>query len=157
MAYAESTSVSVESSKAEIERTLQRYGADQFMHGWTNYQAVVSFKMNERHIKFLLTLPDRNDAQFQKTPTGKKRTANQVEKEYEQACRQRWRALNLVIKAKLEAVAAGISAFEDEFMANIALPDGSTVGEFMRPQIAQAYETHNMPQLLPFFAGENDA
>lgn len=150
MAYAENTSVSVEKSKAEIEKTLQRYGADQFMHGWTNYQAMVSFQMYDRHIKFLLTLPDRKDERFQKTPTGKKRTALQIEKEYEQACRQRWRALNLVIKAKLEAVEAGISEFEDEFMANIALPDGSTVGQFMRPQIARAYETHNMPQLLPF-------
>lgn len=33
MAYAENTSVSSEKSRAEIERTLQKYGADQFMYG----------------------------------------------------------------------------------------------------------------------------
>ena len=153
MAYAENTSVSTDRSKSEIEKTLQRYGADQFMYGWNASQAIVSFQMQNRHIKFLLPMPDRNDPRFQKTPTGKKRTATQVEKEYEQACRQRWRALNLVIKAKLEAVESGITTFEDEFMAHIALPDGSTVGDFMRPQITQAYETRQMPNLLPMLKG----
>jgi len=54
-----------------------------------------------------------------------------------------------VIKAKLEAVEAGIAVFEDEFMANIVLPNGSTVSQFMLPQIAQAYESGNMPNMLP--------
>ena len=35
---------------------------------------------------------------------------------WEQACRQRWRALALVIKAKLEAIDAEISTFEEEFL-----------------------------------------
>ena len=55
---------------------------------------------------------------------------------YDQACRQRWRALLLVIKAKLEAVTAGISTIETEFLANIVLPDNTIcVGEWMLPQI----------------------
>lgn len=62
---------------------------------------------------------------------------------------QKWWALYLVIKAKLEAVESGISCFEDEFMANIVLPDGSLVGDFMRPQIAAAYDMGTMPALLP--------
>ena len=37
----------------------------------------------------------------------------------------------------------------DEFMAFIVLPDGQTVGEFMRPQIHQAYLNRAMPKLLP--------
>ena len=31
--YAQQTQVSTDKSRAEIERTLQRYGADQFMYG----------------------------------------------------------------------------------------------------------------------------
>lgn len=54
----------------------------------------------------------------------------------------------LVIKAKLEAVEAGIAAFEEEFLAHIVLPNGSTVGQFMMPQIAAVYETGRMPPLL---------
>jgi hypothetical protein len=72
----------------------------------------------------------------------------------EQACRQRWRALALAIKAKLEAVEAGITSFEDEFMAHIVLPDGSTFGRWARPQIAKVYEENTMPSLLALGAGE---
>jgi hypothetical protein len=35
-------------------------------------------------------------------------------------------------------------------MANIVLPDGKTVGEFMRPQIESAYRSGQMPPLLPW-------
>lgn len=147
--YAASTSVSVEKSRAEIERTLARYGAEAFMYGWDQARAVIQFQAHDRHIRFLLPLPDRDDRAFTRTPTGKARTAESAAKEWEQACRQRWRALNLVIKAKLEAVEAGISEFEDEFMAYVVLPSGATVGEFMRPQIDQAYTSGLMPAMLP--------
>lgn len=63
--------------------------------------------------------------------------------------RQRWRALALAIKAKLEAVETGIATFEEEFLNYIVLPDGVTVGEFIRPQIETAYATGTMPKMLP--------
>lgn len=66
-------------------------------------------------------------------------------KEWEQGCRQAWRALTLCIKAKLEAVSAGISEFEDEFLAHIVLPGGGTVSQWIRPQIENAYLTGDMP------------
>jgi len=149
MAYAEKTSVSTEKSRSEIERTLQRYGADQFMYGWDADKAVVGFRMAGRQIKFLLPMPDKNDRRFTHTQTGKVRKETAVYSEWEQACRQKWRALSLVIKAKLEAVEAGIAIFEDEFMANIVLPNGSTVSQFMLPQITEAYENGSMPKMLP--------
>lgn len=148
--YAENTSVSSEQSRGEIERTLQRYGADQFMYGWEEARAIVMFRMNERQIKFVLEMPDRNDKEFWYTPArNNKRSEAQAHKEWEQATRQRWRALALVIKAKLEAVETGITEFEDEFLAHILLPDGSTVGQFMRPQVETAYSSGAMPRMLP--------
>ncbi|GAG36103.1 unnamed protein product [marine sediment metagenome] len=63
--------------------------------------------------------------------------------------RQKWRALSLVIKAKLEAVESGISIFEEEFLAHIVLPDGRTIGDFMIPQIKTIYSSGKMPKLLP--------
>lgn len=68
---------------------------------------------------------------------------------YEQAVRQRWRALALLIKSKLEAVESGITVFEEEFMAHVVLPDGKTVGQHLLPQIAHSYESGHMPPLLP--------
>jgi len=149
MSYAENTSVSVDRSKAEIEKTLSRYGADQFIHGWDHKAAFIAFRAFNRMVKFVLPLPDKNDNEFKTTPSGrKKRKPEQIEKAYEQACRQKWRALALVIKAKLEAVETGITDFEDEFLSYIMLPDGSTVGKFMKPQIKAAYESKKMPKLL---------
>lgn len=147
--YAEDTSVSVENSRAEIERTLQRYGADSFMYGWDNEQAVVQFRMEGRHVRFLLPLPDKASEEFTMTPARKyARSDSEALKAWEQACRQRWRALNLVVKAKLEAVAAGITTFDDEFLAHLVLPNGTTVGAWLGPQIDQAYDNGKMPSLL---------
>jgi hypothetical protein len=79
-----------------------------------------------------------------------KRSPAQAQAEYEQVVRQKWRALALAIKAKLEAVASGITEFESEFLSHIVLPDGRSVGDWMRPQIATAYANHNMPPLLGY-------
>ena len=67
----------------------------------------------------------------------------------EQACRQRWRALALIVKAKLEAVEAGISSFELEFLPYPMLPNGGTVGAWALPRIALACATGQMPPMLP--------
>jgi len=150
MQYAKTTEVSAEKSRAEIERTLQRYGATGFIYGWDENRAVVGFKMNNRQIKFVLEMPDRNDPKFARTPARRQmRTPEQHLQAWEQATRQRWRALALAVKAKLEAVEAGIATFEQEFMAHIVLPSGETVGQWMSPQIQAAYESGTMPKLLP--------
>lgn len=149
--YAAQTNVSSELSRLEIEKTLIRYGAEGFAYATTQGRAIIGFSMNERQIKFILPLPVLSE--FKLTPTGRTRTENSQYEAWEQACRQRWRALNLVIKAKLEAVECGISVFEDEFMANIVLPGGQTVSDFMKPQIEQAYISGEVPRLLPMLEG----
>lgn len=143
--FAASTSVSSEKSRLEIERTLSRYGADKFMYGWDQGQAMIAFKMEERQVRFLLPMPEKSD--YRRTPTGRARNAASAEREWEQATRQRWRALALVVKAKLEAVESGIAEFEEEFLAYIMLPDGTTVGEYIRPQVEASYDSGLMPQL----------
>lgn len=145
--YAADTSVPVGRSQEEIERTLQRYGATSFMRGWDQSRAVLAFVLEGRQIRFFVPMPDKST--FTLTDTGRTRTATAIETAYEQACRQRWRALALVVKAKLEAVDAGISTLEDEFLAHVVLPSGETAGQWLRPQIAAAYTTGNMPMMLP--------
>lgn len=149
--YAKETNVASETSRMDIEKTLIRYGADQFAYAAAPGKAMIGFTMHGRQIKFILPLPKRDE--FRLTDTGRVRTDKSQQDAWEQACRQRWRALLLVIKAKLEATECGISTFESEFMANIVLPDGTTAGEFMLPQIAVAYQTGNMPPMLPMLGG----
>ncbi|HEV7700516.1 MAG TPA: hypothetical protein VGO43_09845 [Pyrinomonadaceae bacterium] len=149
--YAQNTEVSQEKSRAEIETTLRRYGADAFSYGWEDGRAMIAFRAQNRHIRFVISMPDRNDPKFWEYRRGTvpyRRSDDQAYKLWEQASRQRWRALALVVKAKLEAVDAGISEFEEEFLAHIVLPDGSTVGQQIRPAIEQAYVSGKMPKLL---------
>jgi hypothetical protein len=59
----------------------------------------------------------------------------------EQAARQKWRALLLLVKAKLGAVDAKIAAFEEAFVGDIVMPEtGRTVWESVREPIALAYQ-----------------
>lgn len=153
--YASATSVSSEKSRGEIERTLTRYGAASFAYGWDAGAAMIAFSANERQIRFHLPMPDRTSREFTHTPAkGIRRTAAEAEKAWEQGVRQRWRALALVIKAKLEAVEAGIVTFEDEFAMHMILPDGRPVSTHVLPAIAQAYETGTVRPLIQIESGD---
>ena len=146
MSYAASTDVSSERTRAEIEKTLQRYGAGMFAYGWDQERALISFSMKGRHIQFRIAMPAKTDRRFTETPSRKwRRSEQQALVAWEQGCRQKWRALALVIKAKLEAVEAGISTVEDEFLAATLLPGGATVSSWLQPQIEQAYKTGTAP------------
>ncbi|MCK5633256.1 hypothetical protein KAH94_05870 [bacterium] len=147
--FAEKTTVSSDKSRVEIEKNLSRYGATSFLYGWSDGSAMIMFEMKSRRIKFVLPIPDKNSKEFSLTPSGrKKRNPVQIEQAYDQAVRQKWRSLNFSIKAKLVTIDEGISTFEDEFLSHIILPDGSSVGSFMIPQIKKAYETAKMPLML---------
>lgn len=150
--YAAGTDVPSDRSRAEIERTLKRYGARAFAYAWEEDDApvaTIAFRLADRQVRMRLPLPDPRDRQFTITPTGKARSATAVDAAYEQGVRQKWRALALVVKAKLEAVDAGISTIEREFLADVALPGGTTVGEWAASQLAAVYAGGSMPALMP--------
>jgi hypothetical protein len=149
--YASATDVPTSRSRDEIERILSRYGASHFAYGTDPDGATIGFAANGKAVRFYLPLPRRDWEQFLLTPTGRDRSETAARQAWEQACRQSWRALALVVKAKLEAVAAGITTFEDEFLAHMILPDGSTFGEWARPQLDAVYANggRTMPALLP--------
>jgi hypothetical protein len=150
MRYAKDTEVPVEKSRAEIETTVNRYGATGFMSGWHGSNATIAFELRQRRIRFMLKLPDKLDKRFTRTERfGHTRSGENALKAWEQSCRQLWRALALAIKAKLEAVECGISEFDSEFMANIVLPTGLTIYETMQPDMNMICTTGRLPPLLP--------
>jgi hypothetical protein len=144
MAYAADTTVPVERTRAEIETILRKYGAAGFACGWNNGPtesvARIDFAAKGKHVRFVLTLPSPDDKQFARTKhrySAKVRTPEARHKAWEQACRQKWRALALCIKAKLEACDAGITQFEKEFLAQMVDRDtGKTFGELAEPWLA---------------------
>ncbi len=154
MQYASQTTVPLEKTKVEIETVIRKYGASQFISGWSDEAAVIGFTMKGKMVKFFLPMPDPDDKKFRHTATGRwrtpgKRADDAAKRDYDQEVRQRWRALLLVIKAKLEAVEAKITTFENEFLAHIVMSDGRTVAQWAVPQIDIMYATGTMPPLLP--------
>lgn len=147
--YASKTTVTAEKSRMEIERTLVRYGATKFMYGWEGDAAIIGFVIDRLTVKFQLPLPDPQAEEFMYTRDMiRRRSASAQEEAFNQAVRQRWRALALCIKAKLEAVEAGIVTLEDEFLAHIAIPGGKTVGDMMRPQLKMLRDEGKLPNLM---------
>ena len=150
--FAAETGVSTDKSIAEIRATVRRYGANEFAHMEGEQQAAVTFTMRGRRILFRLTMPDRKSREFARTPgRGLPRTREQTEAAWEQACRSRWRALALAIKAKLEAVEVGIVTFEDEFLSATVMPGTNvTFAEGVRENMALAHAKGSHAPLLPY-------
>lgn len=144
--YAAKTGVPVARSRAEIEDTLKRYGAGAFMYGTRETNVVIGFEVNKRQIKMTMTMPALKE--FERDGRGAQRTTKALEKAHDQACRQRWRALALVVKAKLEAVETGVATFEQEFLPYMVLPGGRTVAEELIPKLSAYYEEGKVPRLL---------
>lgn len=155
--FAQDTEVPADRSRAEIERLLDRYGATGFYYGRQGDAVLLGFQAQKRNVLFRLSMPSPGDRAFTEYVSRGRawlRTEAQARKLYEQAVRQKWRALALVIKAKLEAIESRISSFDDEFLAFIVLPTGRTVGQEIAPQIAPArLAAGEEPKLLPFHAG----
>lgn len=156
MTYAANTDVSVEKSKAEIERILRRYGADGFMSGWEGSVAFLRFRVTNpsaRIVSLQVEMPDRHDRQFthyQRVSYGSmiERKESVADGLWEQACRQRWRAMKLIVQAALEAVEIGVMTFDEAFMAFIELPNGQTISQHLAPKLAALTENSPMPVLL---------
>lgn len=154
MQYAAETSVPVEKTRAEIESVVGRYGAVSFGSLFQPGSAMVCFEMRDRQIRFVLPLPDKATEEFTHQLDGRTRRMKQlppeaVQKKWEQACRQRWRALLLAIKAKLEAVECKISTFDSEFLSNIVQSNGLTIGESILPKMPEILAGKMPPLMLP--------
>jgi hypothetical protein len=137
--YAANTTVPIEKSQAEVKKILQRYGATAFMFFESQKAAIIAFELKGRRIKFNVPMPDPIAQNARPVLRNK----------YDQLCRSRWRALCLAIKAKLECVDSGITSLDQEFLAHIVLPNGQSFGDIYIPQIDSAYQTNEMPPLLP--------
>lgn len=144
--FAAETAVSPEKTLAEIQSTLKRYGATKYAYLEDEHQVGVGFEMRGWRVRFIMPLPDPENTK--RDSTGRYMGEKQAGEAHGKATRQRWRALLLTIKAKLESVESGIEQFEEAFMAQIVLPSGQTMAEWAVPQIKAAYTSNAMPPLL---------
>jgi hypothetical protein len=145
--YAAGTEVSISRSREEIEKTLQRYGARGFMYGSHGDVAAVAFEMKKRRYRIELNYPPASS--FARMANHQVRTPTQQKEAQDREVRRLWRALLMVIKAKLEAVQSGITTIEDEFLAHTVMSNDQTVGQWLEPQVREMYESGEMPPFLP--------
>lgn len=157
MTFAKGTKTSIDTTEQQIKKMLQKAGATGTAFMEERSRAIVAFHLNERSIQFRLPLPERDDSKFThwyvknshglaKEPTP--RSADAAANLWVQACRERWRALHLCIKAKLESVEQGIETFDESFLAHIQTPDGRTVGDQVIPEMLAQLEGKPMRPLL---------
>lgn len=148
--YAAQTEVPVFRSKAAIEQLLIQHGATEFISGWNESHDTLQFKMRGQLIRFVLPRPNPKDRKFNYDRSGYALSPVNRTKRIDQADRQRWRALYLVIRAKLEAIQSGIAIYEQEFLAFIVDPiSGLTVGDILVPRLQ---EGRGVVGLLPEYA-----
>ncbi|TDP92398.1 hypothetical protein EDF62_1605 [Leucobacter luti] len=145
--YAKQTTVSADRSLTEIRNIVKRYGAKDFAYLERDTLAAISFVTSNRHVRFAITLPNPDDRDFTHTLTGQRRSVSTQATEHEKAVRQRWRALGLVIKAKLEAVESQIATLEQEFFPYLVLPGGRTVFEQVGDQVMLSIDSGEPPLL----------
>jgi hypothetical protein len=137
-AYATGTTVTADRSRVELEKLLRRFGATGFGYAWQEKPAreSVGFDLHGRQVRIDLPIPDPGSVEFTVTAAGRRRTDTAAEEAYQAEIRRRWRSLVLVVKAKLAAVADGISTVEREFLADIVLANGQTFADWAGPQFA---------------------
>jgi hypothetical protein len=152
VSYADNTSVSVAKSRGEIEDMVQRAGGTRFASMYEAARAVVLFELADRRVMFELPLPPR-EKYSTRLLRGRRvpQDGDRQQKDWEQACRSKWRALGLTIKAKLVSVESGVETFEEAFLAQIVVPTDAgsrRFGEVATKAIQQAYTGGQLPPLL---------
>lgn len=146
--FAEDTKVTVAQTCLQIQALLEKKGATTFAFMENAWDIAIAFELANVRYRFVVPIPPDTAPEIVKTPQGQNRNAADRKAAREQLKKARMRALLLLLKAKLEAIAIGASTMEEELLANVVLPSGETVGQWARPQIAKSYALGSMPPML---------
>jgi hypothetical protein len=145
--YAEGTDVSPEKSRADLEAVLRKNGAQEFNFYAGPERDIFTYRIQGWLVRHVLERPKPATLQSKKpgAPTLK---PEQLKRLADKEWRRRWRALLLVVKAKLEIVANGDSSVPREFMADLLLANGETMRDVMLPRLEAMYSSGEMPSLM---------
>lgn len=139
-AYAAETDISPEKTLQDIQKLVKAAGAAKFGYEDSAAEIVVKFSMKGLRglvdICFKVPLPKPED--FIYNSIGQRMRDVQQQQSHAKAVRSTWRALLLVIKAKLEAIDAGIEVLEEAFLPQIVI-EKRTVYEVLQPAL-DAYQ-----------------
>jgi len=142
--------------RSQIESRLLEAGADQL--GVAVEQARVSFSFRLDNVVFRLTarMPDRDDPQLIRTPSGRTRTKAQLESALKAARVRTWKALAAWVGSCVEAADSGVMDLAQAFSWCVVLPDGRTTGEWLEEELGQAAASGRMPASIPALPAQTD-
>lgn len=138
MAYAIETKVPVEQTQAEIRKMITKANADSFGIMESTGIVHIAFRLENRNVRFTIPMPKPGGTETKREESARMKQT-----------RSRWRAVMLVIKAKLESVESGIETFDDAFLAHIQTEDGHTFGEHVKSGLRAIYSDGKKIPLLP--------
>lgn len=153
--FAENTKVTPEKSRAEAEGLLTKYGAKEvaLMSSESAGKTAIVFIANSRRVKLEIVYPTyaewKKHAEKVKIYQYQDRYTKVSTNWLRSELRRRWRVFVLRLKAKLEVCADDPAAFEREFLPDIMLPNGTTVGENIGPMLAEVYSGNRQLLTLP--------
>lgn len=135
--YAEGTTVSVDTSRGELSGLLTAHGCQRMAWATEPDADTLQFFLGGNGYRFRIARPTeaeviaRWDDEHPYAAAGQ-RAKIDWRKNVDAEWRRRWRALVLLLKAKLEFVEAGDTTLEQEFMSALLVEGGArTLGEWM--------------------------
>lgn len=148
--YAEGTTTTVNASRNEIEALVRKFGAHQILAYEDKERAIVQFTARDRMVRLTLAVP--SEESMSRTPTGLQRSVGALAEAKDKEMKRLWRALVLLVRAKITAVNEEIVTFEEEFLSHVVMADGKTVYEHSKENIRLSYESGHSQTLLPDFS-----
>ena len=138
--YVRGASVTCSASQEDIRDMLIASGAHGLRFVSVQGNAGITFSSADRRFRLVLPLPapDPQSPDPNRSPLRPESSASEI-KAAQDAARHCWRQLSLLIRAKLDAVDAGIVTFDEEFLAYVVMPSGGTVFQASARGIAAAY------------------
>lgn len=152
--YAKGTDVTVRQSLAELEDLIERFAGNQpsgFGYATQGRVTTVQFEIRNRRVRLSIHLPDLETYRMVgiNQHVRAQRTDAETKAAWQREVNRLWRSLVDVVKAKLVAIDDGITTFEAEFLANLVLPSGDTIGERMAVDLETTLRTGELPPLMP--------
>jgi hypothetical protein len=140
--YAEGTTVAVEASQAELVRILRKHGVERQAWAHGPEGAALQFEAAGRRYQMRIERPDPN--QYPEHRGGNQAGRSQWTMR-EREWMRRWRAIVLLLKAKLEFADGETTTLERELLPYLLLPGERNLAEFMEDGGYEEVERGGMP------------
>lgn len=121
------TTITPAQSLSKIRKLVEDYEASGFAFAERGQDVMVEFVIAHVRVRFLMAMPSPDEVRY--NAAGAKMSAKQATQALAKTTRLRWRGLQELIQAKLEAWDLGVLSFEEAFLPHIVIESGRTIAQ----------------------------